>query len=174
MSRWSIGYGTPSTEGGEITEKEALAALQTHITPIIDYIFKTASKASIYEVAALASFAYNVGFSAFKESSVWKFFLEKDLVQSGLYLLKWNKSEGEFNKGLYVRRQIEREVLMGTLHLINEKQIQKWIEERKANLQKGLGLRERIDKIKHNEQRVQKLIRELNESSENGEISKED
>ena len=62
--------------------------------------------------AALASFAFNIGPSGFKNSDVVKILNTGDYKGAAEELLKYNKSKGRFSQGLYNRRKKERELFL--------------------------------------------------------------
>lgn len=158
VTRWSIGYGTTADEGDIISKEGALLAAYDHIQPIIRYIQKNAPDAAAHEVAALVSFAYNVGLGGLKRSSVWRYYRDGNIEAAAKALRKWVRADGKTVKGLVTRRIVEGEILMGTVHLLNEKRIQKWAEEK---AKKPMALEERIRNIKHSEQSMRRLMEEL-------------
>jgi lysozyme len=172
VNRWSIGYGTASKEGDTISKEDALTAALEHIRPIIKYIQHKVPDAAIHEIAALTSFAYNVGLGAFKRSSVWRHFRNGEKEKAADSLGNWVKAEGKVVLGLEIRRFIEGEILVGTVHLLNEKRIQRWVERRNSNKVSELDLTERIKHIRHSEKRYQELMEEL--KSERREVQKKD
>ena len=57
---------------------------------------------------ALVSFTYNVGFSAFKNSSLLKYVNKKQFKKASNEFKKWNKCGGKVLKGLVIRRELEK------------------------------------------------------------------
>ena len=57
---------------------------------------------------ALVSFTYNVGFSAFKTSTLLKYVNKKQFTKASNEFKKWNKCGGKVLKGLVKRRLLEK------------------------------------------------------------------
>ena len=57
---------------------------------------------------ALVSFTYNVGFSAFKNSTLLKYINKKQFTKASKEFKKWNKCGGKVLKGLVKRRMLEK------------------------------------------------------------------
>lgn len=57
---------------------------------------------------ALVSFCYNVGFSAFKNSTLLKYVNKKQFTKASKEFKKWNKCGGKVLKGLVKRRLLEQ------------------------------------------------------------------
>ena len=57
---------------------------------------------------ALVSFTYNVGFSAFKNSTLLKYVNKKQFTKASKEFKKWNKCGGKVLKGLVKRRMLEK------------------------------------------------------------------
>ena len=57
---------------------------------------------------ALVSFTYNVGFSAFKSSTLLKYVNKKQFKKASNEFKKWNKCGGKVLKGLVKRRMLEQ------------------------------------------------------------------
>ena len=57
---------------------------------------------------ALVSFTYNVGFSAFKNSTLLKYVNKKQFTKASKEFKKWNKCGGKVLKGLVKRRLLEK------------------------------------------------------------------
>ena len=57
---------------------------------------------------ALVSFTYNVGFSAFKNSTLLKYVNKKQFSKASKEFKKWNKCGGKVLKGLVKRRILEK------------------------------------------------------------------
>ncbi len=57
---------------------------------------------------ALVSFTYNVGFSAFKNSTLLKYINKKQYTKASKEFKKWNKCGGKVLKGLVKRRLLEK------------------------------------------------------------------
>ena len=57
---------------------------------------------------SLVSFTYNVGFSAFKNSTLLKYVNKKQFTKASKEFKKWNKCGGKVLKGLVKRRLLEQ------------------------------------------------------------------
>ena len=57
---------------------------------------------------ALVSFTYNVGFGAFKNSTLLKYVNKKQFKKASKEFKKWNKCGGKVLKGLVIRRELEK------------------------------------------------------------------
>ena len=57
---------------------------------------------------ALVSFTYNVGFGAFKNSTLLKYVNKKQFTKASKEFKKWNKCGGKVLKGLVNRRKLEQ------------------------------------------------------------------
>ena len=57
---------------------------------------------------ALVSFTYNVGFSAFKNSTLLKYVNKKQFTKASNEFKKWNKCDGKVLNGLVKRRMLEK------------------------------------------------------------------
>ena len=74
---------------------------------------------------ALVSFTYNVGFSAFKNSTLLKYVNKKQFKKASNEFKKWNKCGGKVLKGLVKRRlleqtEFERQGLAPNIIMIND------------------------------------------------------
>ena len=77
-----------------------------HMLLVHDYDGKATSTGDISR--ALVSFTYNVGFSAFKNSTLLKYVNKKQFKKASNEFKKWNKCGGKVLKGLVKRRLIEK------------------------------------------------------------------
>lgn len=114
---WTVGYGTTGAEVGPnltITKQQA----EEFLLHTLNYFEKSVSelikiKVSQSEFDALVSFTYNIGVSAFKQSTLLKLLndnVERSLVASEL--LKWTKVNGKVNEGLLNRRRQEKQLFL--------------------------------------------------------------
>lgn len=106
----TIGYGTTKGVkiGDEITHEEALKKLYEEVQKVA----KLVSAAVIvpinqYQFDALVSFAYNVGITAFRKSTLLKKLNAGRFEEIPAELLKWSYSNGHFLGGLRERRKAE-------------------------------------------------------------------
>jgi lysozyme len=110
--RWSIGYGTESYEGEEITAEEAERRMLEYLRPLYHRIKHRCPGCSHSQKAALLSFAYNVGHGALFRSFLWELTLEGRIEEAALEFEKWTYHNGKHYRGLALRREAEREVYL--------------------------------------------------------------
>lgn len=67
------------------------------------------------QLAAIISFAYNIGIAAYQKSTVAVMFNRGDLVGACNFILKYNKAGGHVVHGLELRRLKERALCLSTL-----------------------------------------------------------
>lgn len=114
---WSVGYGFTEYKDLKVTEFypvnlteqdciDELTRLVECILENIRELVKTELNDNQY--AALCSFTYNVGISAFEHSTLLKLINEGDLEQASEQFLLWNHSGGKVVKGLTNRRIAEK------------------------------------------------------------------
>lgn len=114
---WTIGYGStgPDIKPGVVwTHERALKALEDHLQYFLRGLYALSPSlrlASIKRVAALLSFAYNVGLGNYRISTL------KRKADAGLWdeakeqIVKWNKANGRVMRGLTRRREAEAKFL---------------------------------------------------------------
>lgn len=97
--------------GKTYTKQECDALLYKHMKPAIRAVDESV-KASLndYQKAALYSFTYNVGVSAFKSSTLLKKLNAHDTKGACDELRRWTYAGGQKWKGLIERREVEREL----------------------------------------------------------------
>lgn len=95
--------------GKTYTRQECDALLYKHMQPAIKAVNESV-KVSLndYKKAALYSFTYNVGVSAFKSSTLLKKLNSKDMKGACDELRRWTYAGGKQWKGLIDRREVER------------------------------------------------------------------
>ena len=111
----TIGYGTTKgvKMGMEITKDEAERLFQEDVQRFVDHI-EALVKVPLNQnqIDALASFVYNVGPTAFANSTLLR------VLNAGLYkdasdqFLRWNKAANNVVAGLTRRRIAERELFL--------------------------------------------------------------
>ena len=114
---WTIGYGTimypdgnKVEQGDVITPQQATDYLMYEVekkSKAVEQYIKTILTQNQFD--ALVSFAYNVGVSAFKNSTLLKIINKNpnDLEKIKAEFLKWTKAGGKVINGLYNRRLAE-------------------------------------------------------------------
>lgn len=112
---WTIGYGT--TEGvhreDTITHAEALDRLAQHLegdARTVDRLVKVPLQS--HERDALISFIYNVGRTAFRNSTLLRLLNGENYEGVAAQFPRWNMAGGRVSKGLVKRRNAERNLFM--------------------------------------------------------------
>jgi lysozyme len=111
----TCGWGTTEgvTEGDEWTQEEADQRLVEDLS-----IFETRVKRLLLldptpnQLAALVSFAYNVGTHNLRESTLLRLFNAGDMQGAADQFPRWNKANGKVLPGLVVRRDAERRLFL--------------------------------------------------------------
>lgn len=109
---WTIGYGATGPaihEGVTWTQAQADTDLSNRLTTLI-------SKMSSYihmpvnddQLGAMASLAYNIGFTAWSQSTLLREFNSGDIQAAANQFLVWNRAAGQVMTGLENRRKDER------------------------------------------------------------------
>ena len=109
---WTIGYGTTEyvDPGDTVTEEEACDLLRKDVQEAADAIDDLVDvELSQSQYDALCSFIYNVGRSAFANSTLLKMLNQgKSKKEIGPQFLRWNKANGQVIPGLTRRREDEK------------------------------------------------------------------
>jgi lysozyme len=111
----TCGWGTTEgvTEGTEWTQEEADQRLVEDLS-----IFETRVKRLLLldptpnQLAALVSFAYNVGTHNLRESTLLRLFNAGDMQGAADQFPRWNKANGKVLPGLVARRDAERRLFL--------------------------------------------------------------
>jgi lysozyme len=111
----TIGYGhTLNVKVGQvITEAEAELLLMKDLIPVenaIESLVKIELSQGQYD--SLCSFIFNLGVSAFRMSTLLRQLNKGNYVEAAEEILKWNKANGQVNKGLMIRRQAEHRMFL--------------------------------------------------------------
>jgi lysozyme len=113
---WTIGYGNTFYEGGskvkqgDTVTKERAIELFNSVTTSFAIQITGSIKASLNEnqFSSLVSFAYNVGVTNFKKSTLLKKInIDKNDPTIFAEFLRWDKAAGKVLAGLKLRRQAE-------------------------------------------------------------------
>lgn len=95
------------------TDGECDALLEKHLKPVKAVVDRSVKvPLDNYTRAALYSFAYNVGTSAFQRSSLLRHLNAGNNALACDDLRKWVYVNGQRNRGLVYRREIDRQVCM--------------------------------------------------------------
>lgn len=105
---WTIGYGHTAgvTEGMEWTPEQASEAL-VHDLQVAELAVNhrtTNRNLNANQIAALASFVFNLGETNFAKSTLLKRVNEGDHIGAALALIEWHHDNGKKVKGLLRRR----------------------------------------------------------------------
>ena len=112
----TIGYGETKNVklGDKTTPDKALNQLLISSKEHTDGIKKCIKVPLFqYELDAYSSLAYNIGVSAFCNSTLVKKLNSQDYVGACEEIKRWNKAGGKINNGLVKRREIEYKMCKG-------------------------------------------------------------
>lgn len=117
---WTIGYGRTTGELNESTvttvELEDMW-LSKEVEKLIELIEKELPGLNDYQYAALASFVYNVGFTAFYKSMLFEVIKTGDRAAISFHFKRWNKGAGSnILPGLIRRREREVNLYFTKIH----------------------------------------------------------
>lgn len=112
---WTIGYGStrvkgiPVKEGDKITEADAVNETRAFVSEVVATINKLVKvPLTQNQFDALVSFIYNVGITAFTNSTLLKLLNLREYLQAADQFLRWTFAGGKYSAGLYNRRVQER------------------------------------------------------------------
>lgn len=113
---WTIGYGHTGKniiKGMKITKKEAEDYLYNDLKIHSEYI-KRLVKVEINQnqTDALISLEYNIGYNAFKNSTLLKLLNQGKYLEASKEFDKWVYSNNKKLKGLILRRKKEKELFL--------------------------------------------------------------
>lgn len=118
--KWTIGYGhllKPGEWWDRITEAQAEDLLRQDLAEAeaaVNQAVKVPINSNQYD--ALVSFVFNVGVTAFRNSTLLKRLNDSDYVAAAAEMLRWNKITVDGRKvvsaGLSMRRSRERELFL--------------------------------------------------------------
>lgn len=113
---WTIGFGHTGPEvhlGLTITQDQADALLAQDLrgfeTGVNDAVIHNATP---NQFAAMVSFAYNVGLSAFEGSTLLRLFNEGDIDGAAAQFGQWTRAGGAVMPGLVRRREAEKALFL--------------------------------------------------------------
>lgn len=110
----TVGWGTTGPglqEGLIISQNTADAMLTGHIREIgLSLTDLVGNSLSQNQFDACTCFVYNIGFPAFKSSTILKLLKSKDFKNAALEFLKWDHVHGVVVPGLLARRQAEKDL----------------------------------------------------------------
>jgi len=119
---WTIGFGStynidekrPVKEGDTIDDATAIRWLKTITVDLQDKIKKIVTvPVNQNQLDSLTSLAYNIGFTAFSESTLLKYLnAGRPKIQVADQFLRWVNVKKVVNQGLINRRSKERELFL--------------------------------------------------------------
>mgnify|MGYP001608873709 CR=1 FL=1 len=113
---WTIGWGATGsgiTEGTIWDQYQADADLDNRTAILCSQINEVLHNApTAEELGAMLSLAYNIGFNAFRDSTLLKLFNAGDIVEAADQFNVWIHSAGKVVQGLINRRREERAVFL--------------------------------------------------------------
>lgn len=107
---WTNGYGNTHNvkPGSTITQEQAEADLQANIAWAVNCVNDTVTTPLTQDqFDALVDFTFNVGCTAFKNSTMLRYLNAGDTANAALQFARWDKVGGLANKGLDNRRAAE-------------------------------------------------------------------
>lgn len=111
---WTIGYGHTGPDvvpGGTITQQEADALLQADVNRFASGVEALVEVPMTQEqFDALVSFAYNIGLSAFGQSTLLRLLNAEDYDGAANQFQRWVHGGGKVLPGLVRRREAEAEL----------------------------------------------------------------
>lgn len=113
---WTIGWGHtgPEVKRGLVwTQSQADAAFISDLEATESLVSQMVPNASQAEFDALVSFAYNLGATALRNSTLMKLYKAGDKRGAAEQFLRWNKNDGVIMYGLTKRRTAERSMFLG-------------------------------------------------------------
>lgn len=109
---WTIGYGHTGKDvspGMQIAQTEADRLLAADLVRFEDGVNALGLTLTQGQFDALVSFAFNLGLSSLRKSTLLKKLKAGDVAGAGEEFLKWTKAGGRVLTGLALRRAAERE-----------------------------------------------------------------
>ncbi len=113
---WTIGWGHtgPEVKKGLVwTQAQADAAFVRDLEATESLVSQMVPSASQAEFDAMVSFAYNLGATALRNSTLMKLYKAGDKRGAAEQFLRWNKNDGVIMYGLTKRRTAERALFLG-------------------------------------------------------------
>ena len=114
---WTNGYGNTHNvkPGSTITQEQAEADLQGNLAWAVACVNKNVTtQLTQNQFDAIVDFTFNVGCTAFTNSTMLRYLNAGDTADAALQFARWNKVGGLANKGLDNRRAAELAVFNGT------------------------------------------------------------
>ena len=116
---WTIGFGTikyptgaPVKQGDTCTREQARLYKVNDLKWVYEALRSVKVPLNQNEYDALCSFVYNVGGSAFKNSTLLKFLNQNKRTDAANEFMKWTKAGGKVVQGLVNRRAKEKALFL--------------------------------------------------------------
>jgi lysozyme len=112
----TIGYGHTRDvkEGQKIAQHQADVILDSDLDTFAQAVRELCPKANANQTAALTSFAFNVGVTAFKNSTLRRKLNAGDTAGAAAEFMRWVNAAGEQMPGLVTRRRAEQALFLET------------------------------------------------------------
>lgn len=114
----TIGYGHTGSDvhaGQRITQEEAERLLRSDLTIHCNNVSKLVIvPLTQYQFDALVSFEYNIGYGAFKNSTLLKLLNDGKYINASEQFERWKYAGGKVLAGLVRRRQAEKNLFLGS------------------------------------------------------------
>ena len=116
----TIGYGHTGTnaqgqelqESDTVTHEQAMRLLYEDVLWAEDAVNEQRLNLTQNQFDALVSFVFNVGATAFANSTLLKKLKSCDFDEAADEFLRWNKASGKVLRGLTARREAERDLFL--------------------------------------------------------------
>ena len=116
---WTIGYGSTGTNIGPDTVWTLDQVKARYTAQSADFMRQVQALVTVpissMQLAMLTSLAYNIGITAFKNSTLLRKLNAGDYMGAAEEFPRWNKAQGEVMPGLVTRRAAEREKFLSTM-----------------------------------------------------------
>ncbi len=113
---WTIGYGHTGAEvheGMKITQEQAEQYLKTDLTIHCNNVEKLVNvPLNQNQFDALVSLEYNIGYNAFKSSTLLKLLNQKKYKEAAEQFTRWKYAGGKVLAGLVRRREKEKALFL--------------------------------------------------------------
>lgn len=118
---WTIctGHTKGVRPGDRATHEQCAAYLQGDVGGAVDFVMRTAQKATIWQKIAMADFVYNVGATAFARSTLYRLVLAGDYVAAAEQFRRWAFVAGRDCRlvasncgGIVTRRELQRSLFL--------------------------------------------------------------
>lgn len=121
---WTIGYGTTKIDGKPVQEGMTCTVEQATVWLYADLAWaQTAvnqlvrAKLNQNQFDALCVFVYNIGQTAFANSTMLRKLNVNDFIGAGAEFPRWDMDNGRHVRGLAIRRELERNMFEGPSNL---------------------------------------------------------